>query len=185
MAAALIQCPKCFTTLGETILNQPDLASCPGCGQWLQVEVFPALFRKSNPGQRPELLMVEGESSCFYHPQKKAVIPCDSCGRFLCALCDCHVKDQHLCPACLQSGQKKTSIAGLEDMRALHSRQALILSILPFFLTGVAAIIVALRYRKEPGSLVQPMTWAFPVALVLGSLQVLFFLTLIAFAFFK
>jgi hypothetical protein len=29
------------------------------------------------------------------------------------------------------------------------------------------------------------MTWAFPVALVLGSLQVLFFLTLIAFAFFK
>lgn len=181
----LVQCPKCYTSLGEANLNQNELTSCPGCGQWLQVEIFPALFRKTAPGQRPELLMVEGESSCFYHPQKKAVIPCDSCGRFLCALCNCEVKGQHLCPACLQSGQKKSTIAGLEEIRVLHSRQALMLSVLPFFITGIAAIVVALRFRKEPGSLVQPMRWAFPVALVLGSLQVLFFLVMIGLLVFR
>jgi hypothetical protein len=76
----------------------------------------------------------------------------------------------------LESGQKKKSIQGLETMRVLHSRTALMLSILPFFITGIGAIWIALRYRKEPGSLVQPMRWAFSVALVLGSLQILLLL---------
>ena len=67
-------------------------------------------------------------------------------------------------------------------MRVLHSRLALMLSILPLFITGLAAIWVALRYRKEPGSLVQPMRWAFPVALILGSLQTLILLFWIIYA---
>jgi hypothetical protein len=64
-------------------------------------------------------------------------------------------------------------------MRVLHSRQALVLSILPLFITGLAAIYIAIRYRKEPGSLVAPMRWAFTVALILGSLQTAGFLFLI------
>ena len=146
------------------------------------VEVFPAFFRPFAPGHAGDWVMVEGESTCFYHPQKKAVVPCDVCGRFLCALCDCEIKGRHLCPACLESGQKKKSIQGLEDVRVLHSRLAFMLSLLPFFITGLAAIYVAIRYRKEPGSLVAPMRWAFPVALILGSLQTLAFLALIAYA---
>jgi hypothetical protein len=182
MNAALIQCPKCSATLAGEVFNQPEATPCPRCAAPLQVEVFPALFRRIAPGRDGELVMVEGESSCFYHPQKKAAVPCDVCGRFLCALCDCEVKGQHLCPSCLESGQRKRSIRGLEDMRVLHSRLALILSILPLFITGLAAIWVALRYRKEPGSLVQPMRWAFPVALILGSLQTLILLFWIVYA---
>ena len=34
-----------------------------------------------------DALLSEGESSCFYHPNKRAVVPCDQCGRFLCTLC--------------------------------------------------------------------------------------------------
>jgi len=184
MNTLLVQCPKCHSGLVDGIFNQPDLRPCPNCGASLQVEVFPAFFRRISPGREGERIMVEGESSCFYHPQKKATVPCDVCGRFLCALCDCEVKGQHLCPACLESGQRKKSIRGLEDMRVLHRRTALLLALLPFFITGVAAIYLALRYRKEPGSLVMPMRWAFPAALILGSLQTAGYLVLIGFAIF-
>ncbi len=70
-------------------------------------------------------------------------------------------------------------------MRVLYSRQALLLAILPLFISGLAAIYIVLRHRHEPGSLVKPMRWAFPVALVLGSLQTLVFLFLIGMAIFR
>ena len=184
MNSLLIQCPKCHTGLMEGVFG-PELAPCPHCGASLQVEVFPAFFRRTAPGREGDPILVEGESSCFYHPEKKAVVPCEACGRFLCALCDCEIKGQHLCPACLESGQRKKNIRGLEDMRVLHSRQALVLALVPFFISGLAAIYVVLRYRKEPGSLVAPMRWAFPAALILGSLQTLSFLALFAYLWLK
>lgn len=184
MNTLLIQCPKCHTGLVDGVFRL-DLAPCPSCGAALQVEVFPAFFRRMAPGREGEPILVEGESSCFYHPEKKAVVPCEACGRFLCALCDCQIKGQHLCPACLESGQRKKQIRGLEDMRMLHSRLALVLSLIPFFITGLAAIYVVLRYRKEPGSLVNPLRWAFPTALVIGILQTLGFLALGALIYFK
>src|ERR1044072_8417485 len=127
MSAVAIQCPKCNAVLVDGVFNLTDLAPCPNCAAPLQVEVFPALFRRLAPGQAGGRIMIEGEASCFYHPQKKAVIPCEICGRFLCALCDCDFKGQHLCPACLESGKKKQTIAGLEDVRVLYQRQALLL----------------------------------------------------------
>jgi hypothetical protein len=178
-----IQCPKCKARLFEGVFNQPDLVPCPTCETPLQIEIFPAFFQEIVQGRDAEAVMVEGESSCYYHPQKKAVVPCDLCGRFLCALCDCEVKGRHLCPGCLEAGQKKRNIEGLENMRVLHSRQALVLSILPLFITGIAAIYIAIRYRKEPGSIVAPMKWAFNVALVLGGLQTAGFAFLIIRAF--
>ena len=51
----------------------------------------------------------------------------------------------------------------------------LVLAVLPLFITGLAAIYVAARYWKAPTSLVRPMRWAMPVALVLGILQTLGF----------
>ena len=179
MNAQTIQCPRCKREVGETSFNQPDLTQCPSCGASLQVQVFPALFRRFAPGTDGELLMVEGESSCFYHPKKKAEVPCDACGRFMCGLCDCQVKGQHLCPACLESGHRKKTIQGMEDMRMLHRRQAFVLALIPFLITGIAAIYMAIRYRKEPGSLVSPMHWAVPASLILGSLQILGYLLLI------
>jgi hypothetical protein len=182
MNAPLIHCPKCRAWLLEGVFNLPELSPCPACGAPLQIEVFPALFRQIAAGQSGETILVEGESTCFYHPQKKAVVPCDACGRFLCALCDCEMKGRHLCPSCLESGQKKQTIQGLEDERPLYRRQAFVLSILPFFITGVAAIVLAVRHWKTPGSLVAPMRWAMPAALILGSLQTLIYLGLIAYA---
>jgi hypothetical protein len=110
------------------------------------------------------------------------VVPCDACGRFLCALCDCELKGRHLCPSCLESGQKKQTIAGLEDERPLHRRQAFALSVIPILITGPIAVFMAIRYWKTPGSLVSPMNWAMPAALILGGLQTLLLVFLIIFA---
>jgi hypothetical protein len=181
MSNETIQCPACRATLLNLAFNQPELTPCPSCGTKLLVDVLPAFFRRQAVGQEGELVLVEGESSCFYHPQKKAVVPCDACGRFVCALCDCEVHGQHLCPACLESGHKKEKIQGIEASRPLHGRLAFALSIFPFFITGLIAIYLALRYRREPLSLVRPRAWQFPAALVLASLQTLAFVAWIVY----
>lgn len=126
-----LQCPTCRAWLLGEIFNQPELRPCPACGLPLQVEVFPALFRKIGAGQNAEAVMIEGESSCFYHPKKKAVVPCEACGRFLCALCDCDLRGQHLCPACLEIGKAKGKIKTLDNERTLYDDIALALAIYP------------------------------------------------------
>src|SRR5437016_10234951 len=102
-----VLCPRCKAPLAETVFNQARFVPCPACASPLQVEVFPAFFRPITVGRDGEALLVDTESSCFYHPQKKASVPCDACGRFLCALCDCELHGQHYCPTCLETGRKK------------------------------------------------------------------------------
>jgi hypothetical protein len=86
MTSFQLLCPKCKIPLRANVINRGEPASCPGCASALQVEVFPALFRAIQTGRSGEAVVVETESSCFYHPQKKAVIHCEGCGRFLCGL---------------------------------------------------------------------------------------------------
>lgn len=173
-----VQCPKCRAWLLEGIFNQPELSPCPACGVPLQVEIFPALFRKINPGQSSEAVMVEGESSCFYHPQKKAVLPCDGCGRFLCALCDCQLNSQHFCPACLEAGRTKGKIKSLENQRTLYGSIALSLAIYPILIfyftiiTAPMALFVAIRYWKSPPSLVHRSKIRFVAAIIFALLQI-------------
>jgi hypothetical protein len=173
-----VQCPKCRASLLEGIFNQPELSPCPACGVPLQVEIFPALFRKISPGQSAEAVMVEGESSCFYHPQKKAVLPCDGCGRFLCALCDCPLHGQHFCPACLEAGRTKGKIKSLDNQRMLYDSIALSLAIYPILIfyftiiTAPMALFVAIRYWKSPPSLVSRSKARFVVAIIFALLQI-------------
>jgi hypothetical protein len=169
--------------LGAGSLNLGQFTHCPSCQTQLWVEVFPALFRRIAPVATDEAVMIAGESACFYHDAKKAVVICDGCGRFLCTLCDCFLEGQHYCPPCLESGDRKRSIAPLEKSRPLHARQAMVLAILPFFVTGLIALFLAIRYWKAPGSLVRPQRWIMPTALILASLQTIVYLFLIIGAF--
>jgi len=161
--SVLIQCPKCRATLMDNIFNLPDFAPCPTCATPLQVEIFPALFRTIAPGQKAEAVLVEGESSCFYHAQKKAVRPCDGCGRFMCALCDCELNGQHYCPACLDVGKSKKKIKTLANHRTRYDSIALGLAILSFLLyftfilpviVAIMSLYVAIRYWNAPPSIV-------------------------------
>src|SRR6185369_13510263 len=117
--------------LWPELFNRAELKPCPSCAAPLQVEVFPAFFRKITPGTGAETILVEGEASCFYHPQKRAVLPCHGCGRFLCALCDCELHGEHYCPACLETGRKKGKIKRLENRRTLYDSIALAVALFP------------------------------------------------------
>jgi hypothetical protein len=173
-----VQCPKCHAWLLEGIFNLPELSPCPACGVLLQVEIFPALFRKINSGQSGEAVMVEGESSCFYHPKKKAVLPCDGCGRFMCALCDCQLNGQHFCPVCLETGKIKGKIKSLDNQRTLYDSIALSLAIYPLLIfyftliTAPMALFVTIRYWKSSPSLVHHNKIRFVVAIIFALLQI-------------
>src|SRR6266446_3552655 len=131
MSGQTISCTRCHTPVPESFFNHAAPAPCPGCGSPLEVEIFPALFRQIAEGKSGETILVEGEASCFYHPQKRAVIPCASCGRFLCALCDVELNNEHLCPVCLETGRRKGNLTQLESKRMLYDSTALMLSVVP------------------------------------------------------
>jgi hypothetical protein len=176
MSPSLLHCPKCRTPLTAFQgFNQGDFRPCPYCDAPLRIEIFPAFFRPIAAGAQAEELMVEGEASCFYHPLKKAVRPCDGCGRFLCALCDCELHGDHFCPACVESGGKKGRIKSLQNERLRHDRLALSLAIIsfPLLITAPIAIFFAIRAFKAPVSLVVPSKTRSIVALVLATIALI------------
>jgi hypothetical protein len=140
--------------------NTGESSPCPSCGAETIIEVFPAMFHPIAQSGAGEKITSPEEAACFYHPLKKAAVPCDSCGRFLCSLCDVELNGQHLCPNCLQSGKKKGKLRNLENERALHDHAALMLSTLPLILfpftlfSAPAALYLSIRHWKSPSSLV-------------------------------
>lgn len=178
MSSSLIQCPECRAWLMGGPFNQRQMAPCPACGVELQTEVFPALFRKINAGPTAEAVMIEGEAGCFYHPQKKAVISCDGCGRFLCALCDCPLGGLHYCPGCLETGRTKGKIKNLQNQRTRYDSIALALTIYPLlvyyltFVTAPMALYVAIRHWNAPPSIVRPTKVLFVAAIVIALLEI-------------
>ncbi len=179
MSTATVSCTRCKATLLGDVFNHGELRPCPNCRNPIQVDVFPSFFRPPDIGSSGEKVLFEGEASCFYHTEKKAVVPCDGCGRFLCALCDIELNDQHLCPACLESGKKKGKLKNLENKRVLYDRMALLAATIPLILVwpsliaAPAALYVSFRYWKEPCSLVRPSKWRFVLASVLALLQIM------------
>ena len=171
-------CPKCRTPLADGAFNQPEFTACPQCDAALSVEIFPAFFRQIAPGQSAQAVMVEGESSCFFHPQKKASLPCGGCGRFLCVLCDCEFGGEHFCPACLDAGKSKGKIKALDNTRMRYDTLALGLALVPvlvFYLTLITApmaLFVAIRYWKSPRSLVRQSNVRFILAIIIALLQI-------------
>jgi len=189
-AAQPIACPKCRAVLGAELFNQPAWLPCPSCATELRVEVFPAMFRKEiiTPAER---VMAEGEAGCFYHPEKKAAVVCDACGRFLCALCDVDFNGQHLCPACLEAGKQKGKITRLQSARTRHDRIALLLAIGPMLLiptialsfvtifTAPAAIFYSIWHWKSPGSIVpNRRRLNLVIAMLIASLEIAGWVTL-------
>ncbi len=173
-----ISCTHCHTPILAGFYNTPDLIPCPSCHVPIRIDVFPAFYRGIRPGKEGEALM-EDQSSCFYHPEKKAVILCDHCGRFLCALCDVEFGGRHLCPACLETGKKKGRIVNLDRHRVLYDSVALKIAVFPMItvwftlVTAPIALYLAIRHWKSPTSLVRRTKIRFIFAVALAGLQIL------------
>jgi hypothetical protein len=161
---ATLACAHCQTPVefGTSI--------CPGCRSPIQVMVFPAWLA------RPEISIaapaMEGEAGCFYHPSKKAVVPCDQCGRFLCALCQVDFFAQNWCPNCIETSRRKGRLSGLDAVRKLYGNAALSLAVLPLlfwpvtFMTAPMSLYVTFRYWSAPSSLVRRNRWQFYAAIL-------------------
>jgi hypothetical protein len=189
MVETLLTCPKCNVPLPEHVLASDQLEPCPTCRVPVHAEIYPAFFKPIERGSAGEAIVVEGEASCYYHPQKRAAIHCGSCGRFLCALCDVELNGEHICPACLESGQKKGKLTELENKRMLWDSAALWCAILPIFfgplpfLTAPAAIILAIYAWNKPSSIVRQTRLRIYLAFVfsiIGVLSALFWVTTIS-----
>ena len=175
-----LACPRCSRPIESPAPERGADRSCPACGAGLRVDTYPALFRYPDPGARAAAAILENETSCFYHAGKRAVVPCDVCGRFLCALCDIHLDGRHLCPACMEAGAESKQIGNLENQRILYDKIAMYLALIPFtvvfwfaaFITAPAALFVVIRYWKEPNSLVSGSRVRKVVAFLLALIQV-------------
>ena len=175
----LLRCDKCQTVLPGAVVNTGTLVACPACGVPTLVQLFPAFSRPVARGRVAEALGSAEDASCFYHPSKKAAVPCDECGRFLCTLCDLELDGRHICPECVEVARK-----GGKTLRAsthtLHDQVALAVASIglvpPFwflsFATGPVVLFMAIRYWNEPRrSLVPRSRWRLVVAGMLGALQ--------------
>ena len=142
------------------------------------MEVFPALYRQAEVGKRGDAVTAEGEASCYFHPHKKAVAICSSCGCFICSLCETELAGACLCPSCIDKGRQSETVENLISQRTLHDSLALSVAILPllfFPLTVVSAplaMYLVIRHWKKPGSILPRSKIRFVCAFLIALAQV-------------
>jgi hypothetical protein len=159
MAAPPICCGACSWPVPAEFWNRVEGVRCPSCGKNIRVSVFPAIAGVRG-GALPEAIAADSEASCFYHPESRAAVPCDQCGRFLCRLCDIEIEGHHLCPACFQSGVSTRKLKTVETRRMMYDSVALALATLPALMLwpmivgAPAALWVVFRRWRSPGSIV-------------------------------
>ena len=158
--SAPVVCPECSAPVPAVYFNASVFAACPACNARIRVLAFPAILRARAQGTAAERITDTGQAACFYHPNKTAHVPCDACGRFICALCDVELHGQHLCPSCVESGRRKGSLTTFENRRVLWDNIALNTALLPAllcfwitFMTAPAAILLAIVGWRKPRSL--------------------------------
>lgn len=180
-----LQCTKCRMVLPLAVYNSTEIIPCPACGAGHEATVFPA-FLKHEEAVVAERVADDSDASCFYHPAKKAMLACESCGRFVCSLCEVELNGVHLCPQCLDSGKRKGKLTSLETKRTLYDSIALALATYPLlifyftFITAPATVYILFRYRKMPRSLVRRGRWRWILALVIAILEIAGWCLLIA-----
>ena len=177
-------CGACKSDLQvEAVSVTEDISHCPSCGEQMHIIAFPALIKEQRAGKAGDALLLDDESGCFYHPGKKAVIPCSSCGRYLCALCDVEINNQHMCPPCIEAGKSGQLFDNMVTYLVRYDKLAFYLAVLPLliplfwfftFITAPAAIYVTIRYWKTPCSLVSGSKIRFAVSSVMSAIQLVF-----------
>ena len=177
---AVIACLHCKQPLNRMVRNTRALAACPACRSQLRADVYPAAGRPVPSGVAGEAIQTDKEAGCFYHPRKKAVLPCSTCGRFLCALCDIEFNGTHLCAQCFEKGKAGRKIQRLENRRVCYDRIALyvaLFSMLLYWLSLLSAPIVlfmTVRYWRAPRSIVSRTKIRWIAAAALACIQLFF-----------
>lgn len=146
---------------------------CSHCGTESIVLAFPALSRAELKPQFGESILVEGESSCFYHATKRAAAACDQCGRFLCSLCDIAMDGRHICPSCLQANRNDPAKTRMVTRHVLYDNMAMDASVVPVllcwpvsFITAPVAVFLVIRHFFNTKRPIPRNSWRAWVALL-------------------
>jgi hypothetical protein len=160
-ANSQIACPSCGAFFPLSGADLRSLLQCPACWRPTEIAVFPAYDRPAATGAAAEKVVMDGEATCFYHSTHRALVPCDACGRFLCALCDLDLNGRHYCPQCLEVAMTKNTVQELERNRTRWDKIIFSLLLVPLLFcyifvpfTSLAALILVVWKWKSPGSLV-------------------------------
>lgn len=171
-----IGCPVCKRALPADTWNLDYETYCPNCRAPITALVFPAFLR----GDRAAIseFAVEGtEATCFYHARKKAHVPCDQCGRFLCALCQVELNGQNWCPSCIDAHRKQGKLATLDSRRMLYDSMALLLATAPILLwpltiiSAPATLFLVIRYWNKSFTVVPRTKIRFVIAGLIALLE--------------
>lgn len=166
---------------------------CPSCHVRIEGAVFPAFWREDD--RDAAVPAGEAEAACFFHPENRAALSCERCGRFICKVCDLAIGARHLCPACVSAGITGEKLPEIVPRRFLWSESALYFGTVPLVfglgmwpfivVTGIAAIFFALWGWKRPGSIPRGVRrWPAIVGLIGGVLQIAAWTGMIALLFF-
>ena len=175
----MLSCTACRASLSLEAPAGPGSVRCPRCRAALEISVFPALYRPLAAGRPGEALHTDQESACFYHPNKRATVPCESCGRFLCALCDLDFNGTHYCAPCLEAARGRGTFPRLENQRTCHDRIAMAVALYPLLLlfyptlvTAPVAVFLSARALRTPGSLVHGARIRCVLAMLFASAEI-------------
>ncbi|MBW8864612.1 MAG: hypothetical protein JF609_06760 [Verrucomicrobia bacterium] len=180
-ANSYIACPNCGAFLPSTTAELQALTGCRACQRPMEVAVFPAYERPIAVGVAAEKVVMEGEAACFYHPDNRAQVPCDACGRFLCALCDLDLNGKHFCPQCLEKAMQKNTLQSVERTRTRWDMIVFLLLLLPVIpcfllllpLTALCALVLIGVKWNAPRSLVSNVRVRFIIYAILGVLELI------------
>lgn len=192
-APPLLTCRRCGAGLDPHWVNEIDAGECPQCGYAFRRLIFPALLAAPPETSAGEMIVADAESSCFYHPSKRAETVCDHCGRFVCGLCDIPLTGGHFCPVCVEQGHTTAVGRGRQQERGRGEPEithydtiALDVSFWPIFtffftlFTAPIALYLALRYWRTPQGILKRGRWRAVLAIVLSVVQIGFWVLLFA-----
>ncbi len=182
MAGAPLYCTRCLFLL-ELPADVPyQQTVCPKCAAELEYWLLPALFRPQAPGS-PARPAVPGQAACFNHAGRQAVVECEGCGRFLCGLCDIEVRGRHWCPTCFETKRVEATLSPLPDRLTRYDRIAMALTLLPMLfccgpslITVPISLFIVIKHWNAPGSERASVRNTMLVSVILGVVQILFFI---------
>lgn len=158
-------------------MNAPDFGVCPSCSSQILVELYPSAFNKDQTNDIGKKITLDDDASCFYHPEKKADLVCDTCGRMICSLCEVAFQNKNICPSCLEKGKIKGKIKDMENYRFRYDELALMVALLPLFIfppasliTAFIALYIGIKYRNKPSGITGGTGIRFKIARVTASL---------------
>jgi len=184
LASEILVCSNCSSPIPADDWNRPH-AFCRHCRAPLTVLVFPAFFPKTSAPALNNALLEEGEASCFYHPAKRAVVPCDQCGRFLCSLCQVEFLGQNWCPGCIEIRRQKGQLIALDARRPLYDNMVLSLAVAPAIITAPMSLYLAAKFWRAPSSILPRTKIRFWIAVLFASLQTVFWIWLVLYLIFR